>query len=127
MLLVNDIASKEVETVLENDDLDYVLRLFGKENVDVFPVISSDDNTKIIGTINRQDIISAYNRESLKYNLADGIAGELKTLEKSKSSSVSDGYSIIEKIVPEKFIGHTPLDLDFRSKFDLQILMIKKT
>jgi chloride channel protein, CIC family len=126
MLLVNDIASKEVETVLENDDLDYVLRLFGKENVDVFPVISSEDHSKILGTINRQEVIAAYNKESLKYNLADGIAGELKTLEKSKSSSVSDGYSIIEKIVPNKFIGHSLLELDFRNRYDLQILMIKK-
>ena len=126
MLLASDIAVQEIVTVLDTDDLDYILKLFGKENVDILPVVSGDDSDKVIGTVTRQDVISAYNKESIKHNLADGLANELKSINRSTTSRVADGYSIIEKIAPRKFVGKSLAELRFRNTYELEVLMIKK-
>ena len=123
-LVASDVANPQVTFVKPDDDLDYVLRLFSKLSVDNIPVIESGTKN-ILGTINRQEILSIYNRESLKFNLADGLSKELKTIGEASSSAVSAGYSIAEIIVPIEFIGKSLAELKIRSNFGLEVLMIK--
>jgi CIC family chloride channel protein len=126
MLIAGDIARPEVLTVSENDNLDHTLKLFGKVNVDEFPVVSSTNPSQVIGSIWRQDVISCYNRESLKYNMADGIAYELKDIKKTGKSVVAGGYSIVERKVPSDFMGKTLSELRIRNRFGLEVMMIKQ-
>ncbi|MFZ1291555.1 MAG: chloride channel protein [Melioribacteraceae bacterium] len=125
-LIASDIAKSEVVTVFKNDDLDHILKLFGTNNVDQFPVVSSKDSQKAIGTVWRQDVITAYNQESLKHNLADGLANEIKSIDKNHVSKVAEGYSIIECNVNSAFIGSTLAELRLRNKYGLEVLMIKQ-
>lgn len=125
-LIAGDIAKSEVVTVLKTDDLDQILKLFGSSNVDQFPVISSKDSLKVIGTIWRQDVISAYNQESLKYNSAYGFASEIKSIDKTHISKVAEGYSIVECNVNSAFVGSTLSELRLRNKYGLEVLMIKQ-
>ena len=127
VILASDIANSEVITVSGGNDLDYVLRLFGKKNLDEFPVVSDTNPDVILGAITRQEVISIYNKESLKHNIADNMASELMAIEKAKVSKVADGYSIIEKKVVESFIGKSLIELRIRNKFGLEVLMIKKS
>ncbi len=119
MLIARDIVNPNVIKINEFDDLDYVLKMFGKATVDEFPVVSNTDPDKVIGTIWRQDVIAAYNRESIKYNLADGLAYELKAIQKSSTSSVAEGYSIVEKRAPAMFVGKTLVQLKLRNEYGL--------
>ncbi|MBZ0178165.1 MAG: chloride channel protein [Melioribacteraceae bacterium] len=123
-IVAKDIARHELTTVKETDDLHFVLNLFGQRNIDEFPVYSEEG--KIVGSITRQDVISAYNRESLKYNLADGLAHDLKNIEKIEAAKVAEGYSIIERRVPAKFVGKSVIDLQLRRNYGLEVLMIKQ-
>jgi CIC family chloride channel protein len=123
MLVANDIAKKEVTIVSENDNLDYVFKLLGTSSIHQFPVKSGDG--KIVGIIKRQDVISAYNKATMKMNVKDSFANELRTISHSSHSKVADGYSIIEKSVPRSFVGKTVIDLKFRNNYGLEILMIK--
>lgn len=126
MLVASDIAKQEVIIVNENDDLDYVFKLFGSGSLDQFPVVSFKPDRKIVGSIKRQDVIAAYNREVIKHNVTEGLANELKALEQTSSSKIADGYSIIEKNVPRHFIGKSIIDLRIRNKYGLEVLMIKQ-
>jgi len=126
-LIASDIAKKEVRTVLKSDDLDYTLKLFGNSNVDYLPVVSNKQRNKAIGTIWREDVINAYNQESFKHNLTEELAQDLKRIEKTKRSRVSDGYSIIERKAPQNFIGKSLVQLRLRNRLGLEVLMIKKT
>lgn len=126
MIVASDIARQEVITVSENDDLEHVFKLFGNSNLDQFPVISDTDPDKILGTIWRQEVINAYNKASLKYNITDGLASELKAIKKTSISKVAEGYSIIEKKTPVSFIGHTLAELKLRNQYGLEVLMIKQ-
>ncbi|NMB82143.1 MAG: CBS domain-containing protein, partial [Ignavibacteria bacterium] len=125
VLVARDIASKNITTVIENDDLDYVMKLFENKNSDEFPVINPD-NGKIIGIVRREDVIAAYNRESFKYNVVEGFARELKSISTNKLTRVMDGYSIVEKKPPKNFIGKRISDIKLRNNFGLEILMIKR-
>lgn len=124
MLVAKDIARNQVVIVNENDNLEYVLNLFGKSNVDQFPVINNEK--EIVGVIYREDLISAYNRESIKLNLADGFAKELKSIRQNDVSQIAEGYSLLERNVPKEFIGKNLIELQLRKKFGLELLMIKQ-
>ncbi len=127
MLVADDVSNHDVIRVYENDNLDDVLKLFGDKNHEQFPVVDKYNPNKITGTVWRQDVIEKYNKESLKYNLADGLAHELKTIGKAQTSKVAEGYSIIEKKAPERFVGKSIKDLKIRNIYGLEILMIKQT
>ena len=125
-MVAKDLSNPNIRTVLANLDLDSVMSHFSKENRDEFPVASEKDSNLIIGVVSRQDVIDAYNKESFKMNLADGLSEELKTISRNKTASVSDGYSIYEKAAPNSFIGKSLAELKLRNKYGLEVLMIKK-
>ena len=127
MLVASDIARTEIVIVKDNDDLDYVLKLFGKLNVNEFPVVSSKNPKKIIGTVWHQDVIAAYNRESLKQNLTEGFIREIKTLKVSQITKISEGYSIFEHNAPRSFIGKSLSQLHLRKNYGLEVIMIRST
>jgi CIC family chloride channel protein len=125
-MVAKDLSNPNITTVSANMDLDSVMSRFSKENRDEFPVASANDPNTLIGVISRQNVIDAYNKESFKMNLADGLSEELKTISKNKIASVSDGYSIYEKLAPANFIGKTLAELKLRNTHGLEVLMIKK-
>jgi CIC family chloride channel protein len=125
-LVANDIANPNIISTRLDDDLDYVLRLFSKINADTIPVISDDQNAEILGAISRQDVLSIYNRETLKLNLAEGLSDELKTIGEVSASSVATGYSIAEVTVTPDLIGKSLAELKIRSEHGLEVLMIRQ-
>ncbi len=127
VIVASDIINPQVVSVKLSDDLDYVLKLFGKWNRDQFPVIDTNNPSRILGALTRQEVISIYNRETLKINLADGLTQELKTIDEISHSRVAVGYSIYEQKVPIHFIGKTLTELKIRNKYGLEVLMIKQS
>lgn len=126
MLVASDVARTEIITVKENDNLDYVLKLFGRTMVNEFPVISSQKPNNVLGTIWRQDVISAYNKESLKHNLTEGLIQKLSSPVVPSGSNVASGYSMFEFHPPKKFIGKSLSQIKFRNTYGLEVIMIKK-
>lgn len=125
-LVASDITESHVQSVLSTNNLDYVLKLITKIDIDELPVIESFESRKLVGIITRQDILNVYNKESIKQDLAEGLTKELQTLQKSKISEVTDGYAIVEKKPYYEFIGKTIAQSRIRNKYGLEILMIKK-
>ncbi|MBT8378604.1 MAG: chloride channel protein [Ignavibacteria bacterium] len=126
VIIARDVAKPNVISVKMDDDLDYVLRLFSKWNVDQIPVIDDTVGYKILGSVTRQEVLSVYNRESLKANLVDGLSKDLKSLKEATPSAVAAGYSIAEISVTQEHIGKSLSELKLRNKFGLEVLMIKQ-
>jgi CIC family chloride channel protein len=126
VIIAGDVAKPQIISVKMDDDLDYVLRLFSKWNVDQIPVIDSTAGHKILGSVTRQEVLSVYNRESLKANLADGLSQELKSIKETTPSSVAAGYSIAEILVAQEHVGKSLSELKLRNNFSLEVLMIKQ-
>jgi CIC family chloride channel protein len=126
-LIAEDIARNKISKIKSDKDIDFALKLLTKQDIEEIPVVSPDDDRKVIGTISRNDILSAYNRESIKHDLAEGLSKELNTLNENSVSKIVNGYSIIERKPLREFIGKNLSELRFRNKYGLEILMIKKT
>lgn len=96
-IIASDITDMRVVTIKPNQDLDLALKLLTKTDLKELPVVSEEDKNKVIGFISRQDILNIYNRESIKYDLADGLSREIQTLNRTDVSRIADGYAIVEK------------------------------
>jgi len=126
VLVAGDIARRGVVTVFNTDALDHVMKLFENNRVDEFPVVTIENPENVIGAVIKGDVISTFNKEQLKQNLAEGFARELKALNKSAYTKVADGYAIVERKVKKDLIGKTLLQARIRNNYGLEVVMIKK-
>jgi CIC family chloride channel protein len=55
-----DLAVSPVLTVVPDDDLHLALRRFTQKNIDYLPVVDPTEPRKLLGMINRRDVIGAY-------------------------------------------------------------------
>jgi CIC family chloride channel protein len=125
-VVADDIATPNHLVVTEEDNLDYVMREFGKENVDEIPVVSCKNAANILGTVWRRDVISAYNKEILKRDLAGEVSKSLTNVSYSKMVEVADGLFLLEIDVPTNFVNKKIINLDVRNKYGVDIILIKK-
>ncbi|KPA13008.1 chloride transporter, ClC family [Candidatus Magnetomorum sp. HK-1] len=68
LVVMKDIATVDIITTSPSDDLNSVLRKLTISNIDSLPVVEDNDKTKLIGMLNRREVISFYNQqvESMK-------------------------------------------------------------
>lgn len=121
-----DISTPNYLFVTEEDNLDYVMREFGKENIGEIPVVSSKDRAKILGTVWRLDVITAYNKEILRRDLAGEVSKSITNMPSHKMVEVTDGIYMREIDVPGSFVGKNIIELDVRNRFGVDIVLIKK-
>lgn len=124
-LVARDLVNPNIYFFSPADSLDFAMNVFSKNSFNVAPVKVSSDVGQLIGFISKDDIIKFYSRESLKENFVDGFNKELKTINKSTSAKVSKEHSIIEMDIPNTFIGKTLQELQLRSRFGIEVLMLK--
>jgi predicted transcriptional regulator len=116
-VVAHDIATPNHIVVNENNNLDYVIKEFGKENIDEIPVVSENNPSKILGTVWRVDVIDAYNKEILKRDLAGEVSNSMRKSSYSSSpTEIMEGLYLLEIEVPSKFIGKKIKDINFRHK-----------
>ncbi|RME41357.1 MAG: chloride channel protein [Deltaproteobacteria bacterium] len=62
LVVVKELATLDVITVTEDENLDQAMRKIGYRNIEQLPVVAPDNPRRLVGIISRKDIISAYNR-----------------------------------------------------------------
>jgi len=62
LVVVKELATIDVITVTEDENLDQVMQKIGLRNIEQLPVVDRDNNRKLVGIISRRDMVSAYNR-----------------------------------------------------------------
>lgn len=71
LIVVKELATKNVITITDDKNLDDALVKIGSRNIEQLPVVDKDNPRKIIGMLSRRDIISAYNKGLLKNRLGE--------------------------------------------------------
>lgn len=74
LVLADDIAHRPVLTVTMTDDLHTALKRLTELNVDELPVVASDDPTRLIGLLNRRELVAAYTAQVDQLRMPDGAA-----------------------------------------------------
>ena len=62
LVVMEDIASKEIIVTTPSEDLNSVLQKFTIRNIDSLPVVKDDDPGYLLGMLNRREVISFYNQ-----------------------------------------------------------------
>ncbi len=71
LIVVKELATRDVITVTPDDNLDDALKKIGSRNIEQLPVVSRENPRKIVGMLSRRDIISAYNKGLLEHRLKE--------------------------------------------------------
>lgn len=65
LVVAGELANKKVLFLKPDQNLNEAVELFAKLDVDQLPVVAGNDSHKVIGMLNRGDMIAAYNHEVL--------------------------------------------------------------
>jgi len=72
LIIASDIASRDIITVTQDENLHEALQKFGLKDIGMMPVVDSDDPRKIIGILKRGDVMSRYNKRLVGKMAAEG-------------------------------------------------------
>jgi len=125
LVLVSDVMNPNVVSVKTDDTLDYVMKLFGRYNVDELPVMDPATGM-LIGTVNRNRVIQLYNQEIFKRETAGDLATHIRYLEQIRFVEIDEDFSILEMSAPETMINSSLQALDLRNRYYIQIILIKR-
>ncbi len=127
LIVAQDLANPDVRPVTPDDNLDLVMRLFGRAYVDELPVVESIESKKIIGSVHRAHVIEIYNRAIFKRDLAGTLSTNVDSLAAGsvKTVELAEGYALAEVEAPGSFDGKTIAELNVRATYGVEILVIK--
>ena len=63
LVVADDLATRPVLTVTPRDDLHTAIKRLTELNVDEIPVVAPDDPTRLIGLLDRREVVSAYSAQ----------------------------------------------------------------
>jgi CIC family chloride channel protein len=126
LLIASDIMNPRVITVNPDDNLDEVMKTFGHFNLDELPVVTQSNGNEILGSIWQHDVIETYNKQIFLRDMSGELGGGIRQTIEKKTVPVIDKYYLIHLEAPNIFINKTLQDLDLRSRFGADVLLIKK-
>jgi len=71
LVVVKELATLDVITAHDHEDLDTAMRKIGYRNIEQLPVVDRESHRKLLGIISRRDMVSAYNRALMARTLGD--------------------------------------------------------
>lgn len=68
---------------------------FGRYNVDELPVFESRRSRRLVGSVHRQQVIEAYNRELFRRDLAGSFHGVVTAVDKTREVELGNGFRLV--------------------------------
>jgi len=71
LVVVKELATTDVITVHQDENLDQAMRKIGYRNIEQLPVVDRETHRQLVGIISRRDMVSAYNRALMSKTLEE--------------------------------------------------------
>jgi len=126
LIVAADLVHADVPTLIPSDTLDLALRLLGESGLYSLPVMDPDEHRKVKGIITRDAVIETYNRELLNRDLVGETAGLMVSAERTRSVDLGGGNMLMEYEAPPAWIGKQLKDLDLRSNYEVQVVLVRR-
>ena len=126
IMVAYDLMMPVRHTFTPEETLDIVMKAFGETSVDEFPVVKSESERQLIGTVSQDDVIAAYNREIFKRDMVTSVSSTIASLSKFKRTELFDGQILCEIEVPGAFVHKTLRQLDLRNRFGIEVVLLKQ-
>ena len=65
LVIARDVATMDIITISPSDSIQDALYRMGRYGISHLPVVEEDDNGKVIGTLNKKDVMAVYNKAVL--------------------------------------------------------------
>jgi CIC family chloride channel protein len=127
ILVAADLADGSVPQVTEDENLDVVMRLLSDVDAEELPVTDPRDPSKLIGSIHRQAVINARNKEMLRRDLAGTLSSTVSLVGKGRKVDVGDGYVVEEIRAPRTFLGRALRELDLPGRYGIHVIFIRSS
>lgn len=134
LVLADDIMHTRVLKLTPDTTLSDAMKLLVRRHVDQLPVVQSETDSTFLGVMHRSDLIDAYNREILRQSAlgvryvrsehaarADAANGRIGDLVELETGQISR-----EILVGDNFAGKTLAELNIRSRFEVNIVAIRR-
>ena len=126
VVIAYDLMKPIQQSFTPTDSLDIVMKELGQVSIDEFPVVNGENGSQLVGTVAKDDVIDAYNKEMVKRDMITSVSGAIGSMGKFKRIELMDGQILCEIEVPGAFIGKTLQELDLRSRYGTEVIMIKQ-
>jgi CIC family chloride channel protein len=126
LLVAHDLMTPVYQTITPSDTLDIVMKIFGELNIDQLPVVDEKDNSKLIGTISKNDVIEIYNQQVFKRDMVTSVSRYINSLDNFKKVELMDNQILCEIEVPGSFVNKTLKQLDLRNRLGIEVVLIKQ-
>jgi len=124
LVIAEDIATPPIY-LTEEASLQDAMLLQERHTLEEFPVVASKDDLKYKGMVFNTDIVKSYNSEIKKRELALAVVAKQKYKDITEGISLGEGYRLSEISVPDEFIGKSLIDVSLRSKYQLEVILVK--
>ncbi|NOZ63261.1 MAG: CBS domain-containing protein [Calditrichaeota bacterium] len=126
ILVAYDLLNPITQYFSPDDKLDVIMKAFGELNADELPIVNNENEKRLIGTVHKKDVIDAYNKEILKRDMVTSVAGYISSVQKFKQIELADGHVMREIEVPGDFVNKTLKELNLRTRFGVEVILIKQ-
>ena len=123
LIVARDMADTSYPVLAEQDSLDLAMKLFTQAHVEEIPVVNGGE---LVGSIRKTDVLDIYNREVLRRDLSGGFQGALAWVERKKAIDLGEDYILAEVEAPPHFVGKTLQELDVRTRYGVEVVLIKR-
>lgn len=125
VLMAEDVMRRDVPTVTPDDTLSSSIAKFSTAALDELPVIRSETDRRLLGTLDRNDVLDAYQDEILKADATSALTGSLAALSESPVE-IAPGVALAEWNPPATYDGKTLGEARLPGTLGLHVLLIKR-
>ena len=62
LVIARDVATTNIISITPSDSIQDALYKMGRSGISHLPVVEEEDNRKVVGTLNKKDVMAVYNR-----------------------------------------------------------------
>ena len=126
LLVAHDLLTPIKNYLMPSDTLDNAMKVFGEVKIDELPVVDSEGQKHLIGTVYKNNVIEAYNKEIFKRDMVTSVSSSIDELKKFNRVELTDGYVLCELEIPGSFAKKTLRELNIRKLYGIEVIMIKQ-
>jgi trk system potassium uptake protein TrkA len=83
------------------------------------------EDSRLVGSVKRSDVIEEYHRELMKRDLAGSFQGALAWTARAKNIDLGEGYMMAEMECPPDFVGKSLRELNARVHYGVEVILIR--
>ncbi|MFQ5704235.1 MAG: chloride channel protein [Gemmatimonadales bacterium] len=123
LIIAQDVMATEgFPQVKPDESLSEVMRMLGNHRGEIAVV----EGERLAAVIRPEDVISRYNAELFKRDVAHGMVSSLSPDRPMAMLPTSGDTAVAEVAVPPEFVGKTIAELNVRQKYGITIMLIRQ-